>query len=243
MSHASFDIEVRFLGGLTGSQREAFAEAAERWEAVILGDLPHVLVGGETVDDLVILASGDDLDGSGGLLGVGGPAVFRPAGLGDAAGLPVVGEVVLDTADLAALEEEGGLADTVAHEMGHVLGLGTLWAGRGLVAGGGTDAPLYVGPGGAAEFGRLLGLDEPAAVPLETTGGLLTREAHWSEAVLGDELMTGVLDAGPNPLSRLAVASLGDLGYAVDLDAAEPYPASAALIADAAALAGEDFLA
>jgi Leishmanolysin len=239
MSRASFDIEVRFLGGLTGSQREAFAEAAERWEAVILGDLPHVLVGGETVDDLVILASGDDLDGSGGLLGVGGPTVFRPAGLGDAAGLPVVGEVVLDTADL----EEGGLADTAAHEMGHVLGLGTLWAGRGLVAGGGTDAPLYVGPGGAAEFGRLLGLDEPVAVPLENTGGTRTREAHWSEAVLGDELMTGVLDAGPKPLSRLTVASLGDLGYEVDLDAGEPYPASAALITEAAALAWEDFLA
>ena len=82
MSHATFDIEVRFLGGLTGSQRDAFAEAAERWEDVIAGDLPDVLVGGELVDDLVIFASGDALDGPDGFLGVAAPTVPRPAGLG-----------------------------------------------------------------------------------------------------------------------------------------------------------------
>jgi len=244
VSHATFDIEVRFLGGLTGSQQEAFAEAAEQWEEVIAGDLPDVLVGGEVVDDLVIFASGDALDGPDGFLGVAAPTVPRPAGLGEASGLPVVGEMVFDTADLAALEESGGLVDTVTHEMGHVLGVGTLWAERGLMVGQGTALPLYVGPAGAAEFGRLAGLDEPAAPPLESGGGPGTREVHWSEAVLGNELMTGALDAEANPLSRLTVASLEDLGYAVDYEGADEFPAAAALVADAAVLTtGGDFLA
>ena len=236
MRHASdFDIEVRFLGGLTRPQREAFAEAVERWEGVIAGDLPDVLVGGETVDDILILARGDGLDGAGGVLSAAAPAAFRPAGLGEASGLPAAGRMVFDTADLADLEEAGLLDDAVTHEMGHVLGVGTLWAGRGLVAGLGTEAPLYVGPAGAAEFGRLLGLDGAAGVPLETMGGSLTREAHWSEAVLGDELMTGFVNDGTNPLSRLTVASLEDLGYTVDYEGAEPYPAPATQVADAGA--------
>jgi predicted Zn-dependent protease len=243
VSDATFDIEVRFLGGLTGSQRDAFTEAAERWEEVITGDLPDMLVGDETVDDLLILASGDKLDGPDGFVGVGKPTVGRPEGLGEASGLPAVGEMVLDTADLARLEEEG-LVDTVTHEMGHVLGVGTLWAERGLVEGQGTQTPLYVGPAGEAEYGRLLGLDEPAAAPLESGGGPLTREIHWSEAVLENELMTGVLAAGPNPLSQLTAASLDDLGYAVDYEGAEAFPTAAALVADASlSLLGDDFLA
>jgi hypothetical protein len=35
--------------------------------------------------------------------------------------------------------------------------------------------------------------------------------------------MSGFISASGNPMSRVTVASLGDLGYAVDLDAAEPY--------------------
>ena len=154
--------------------------------------------------------------------------------------------MVFDTADLAALEEAGGLVDTVTHEMGHVLGVGTLWAERGLMVGQGTALPLYVGPAGAAEFGRLAGLDGPAAAPLEGGGGPGTREVHWSEAVLGNELMTGFVNAGANPLSRLTVASLEDLGYAVDYAGADEFlgEGAAALVADAAALAtGGDFLA
>ena len=51
------------------------------------------------------------------------------------------------------------------------------------------------------------------------------------------------LDARALAHARGVAADGRAAGLAVDLDAAEPYPASAALIADAAALAGEDFLA
>lgn len=41
--------------------------------------------------------------------------------------------------------------------------------------------------------------------------------------VLGNELMSPTIGGPGNPLSRLTAASLKDLGYQVDLDAAEPY--------------------
>jgi hypothetical protein len=60
-------------------------------------------------------------------------------------------------------------------------------------------------------------------VPVENTGGSGTVDAHWRESVFGSELMTGFVDAGVNPLSRVTVASMGDLGYAVNLADADPY--------------------
>ena len=41
-----------------------------------------------------------------------------------------------------------------------------------------------------------------------------------------NELMTGYLSAGDNPLSRLSIATLQDLGYSVDYSQADPYTAS-----------------
>jgi hypothetical protein len=41
--------------------------------------------------------------------------------------------------------------------------------------------------------------------------------------VFGAELMTGFVGAAGNPLSALTAAAMGDLGYQVDLAAAEPY--------------------
>lgn len=37
------------------------------------------------------------------------------------------------------------------------------------------------------------------------------------------ELMTGFLNSGLNPLSRITIATLGDLGYSVDYSTAESY--------------------
>ena len=36
-----------------------------------------------------------------------------------------------DSADLASLEAQGQLVNVILHEMGHVLGLGTIWTGQG----------------------------------------------------------------------------------------------------------------
>ena len=60
-------------------------------------------------------------------------------------------------------------------------------------------------------------------VPVENTGGAGTRDSHWRETVFRNELMSGFIAATGNPLSKLTVAHLQDLGYVVDMAAAEPY--------------------
>jgi hypothetical protein len=217
-----FTIEVRFLGGLTARQRAAFTAAADRWTSVIVGDLPPAQVDGETVDDVLVLAQGTAIDGPGQVLGQAGPTHLRPAAAGAAALLPVKGAMSFDSADLATMEDEGTLDDVIAHEMGHVLGIGTLWARKGLIEGSGTDDPVFTGAGARAEHAALTG-GRAAGVPVENSGGPGTREGHWRESVFGNELMSGFIGERGNPLSRLTVASLGDVGYQVDLDAAEPY--------------------
>jgi len=217
-----FAIEVRFLGGLTKKQKAAFAHAADRWCKAIVGDLPAVVVDGEKIDDVLILAQGSDIDGPGGVLGQAGPDALRPANAGKSAYLPAKGTMQFDTADLAQMEGNGTLDDVITHEMGHVLGIGSIWATKQLLKGRGTSNPTFAGKGAMKEYGILKGA-KSTPVPVEGTGGPGTRDSHWRESVFGRELMTGYLGNPPNPMSRMTVASLGDLGYVVDLDAAEAY--------------------
>jgi hypothetical protein len=71
-------------------------------------------------------------------------------------------------------------------------------------------------------------------VPVEGNGGDGTADSHWRESVLANELMTGFLGPGTvNPLSRITVASMADLGYTVNIAAADPYaqPSAMSLLA------------
>jgi hypothetical protein len=216
-----FTIEVRFLGGLTPSQQDVFMGAAERWSRIIVGDLPSArLPSGEVVDDIVVNARGAFIDGASGVLGRAGPTVLRPGSM-----LPVTGMMEFDTADLVRMEMDGTLSNVIVHEMGHVLGFGSLWdpAFFDLVQSAGGLNPLYIGQNGMREFASLLGAAAPRPVPVENTGGPGTAGSHWRESVFLNELMTGFIGGGSNPLSRLTVAALQDMGYTVNFDAAEPY--------------------
>jgi len=219
---SAYKIEVRFLGGLTTGQKNAFKTAADRWTKVIVGDLPSVQVDGEVVDDLLILAQGVSIDGPGGILGQAGPTHVRPASAGTSAFLPVKGIMSFDTADLAQMQSDGTLKDVITHEMGHVIGIGTIWALKGLLKGEGTANPRFTGKKAKIEFGKLKS-KAAAEVPVENLGGPGTRDGHWRESVFKTELMSGFIAAPGNPLSRLTVASLKDMGYKVDLTKAETY--------------------
>lgn len=211
-----FAITVRFTGGLTRSQQDAFVAAADRWARVIVGDLPDVVLDGELIDDVLVLASGEDIDGEGNVLGMAGPTHIRVGGA------PCRGIMRFDSADLAAMERDNILVDVITHEMGHVLGIGTLWEELGLVQGADGADPRYTGRVAMVEYGRLTG-SEPEPVPVENEGGDGSRGSHWRERVFRNELMSSAIGGVDNPISRLTVASLIDLTYEVDLDAAEPY--------------------
>ncbi len=132
---SAYKIVVRFLGGLTPTQKNAFRAAAKRWTKVIVGDVPSVLVGGEVIDDLLIEAQGVSIDGPGGILGQAGPTNLRPASAGVSAFLPAKGIMSFDTADLAQMQADGTLLDVITHEMGHVIGIGTIWTYKTLLSG------------------------------------------------------------------------------------------------------------
>lgn len=232
---AVYDIVIRFnAGNPTTAQRQAFRVAEARWQSVISGDVSDITINegvgfcgstealDETIDDLLILADVVDIDGQGGVLGSAGPCVIRTA-----SGLPLIGRMRFDAADLLNLETTGRLDEVIVHEMGHVLGVGGLWDDFGLVAettgAPGADAH-FTGPQARAAFDEAGGEALVGKkVPIEDQGGGGTRFVHWRERVMGSELMTGFVDSGPNPLSIVTVGSLGDMGYEIDLTAAEEY--------------------
>jgi hypothetical protein len=252
----NYDIQFEFIGpGMTQARRAVFNEAAVLWSAVITGDLEDIPVAeGELpagtnvactfatpefvgiIDDLLIFATIAPIDGVGGILGQAGPSFIR----GSTDDLTIIGCMQFDSADVAALEAEGTFNETILHEMGHVLGYGTLWEPSGSLNIDLLDEPCQSNPNATSgfngaeaviEFGVLL--DEagnppaPANPPIENNYGPGTRCGHWDEGFFDNELMTGFLggvtSATVNPFSALTIASMEDMGYQVDYSEAEPY--------------------
>lgn len=207
---SAFSITLQ-MNGLTASQQTVFRQAAYRWSQIITGDLPNVSFNGITVDDVLIAASATYIDGDSGVLASAGPDRFRSGSL-----LPYFGTMQFDTADLAWMEASGTLYYTVLHEMGHVLGIGTIWEWRGLLWGAGTSNPRFIGPHATAAYNAIYGTSA-FGVPVEAGGGSGTRDSHWRESLFANEIMTGWIDGGHNPISRITIASLRDLGYQVNM--------------------------
>ena len=205
------------LSGLTTQQQTLARQAAARWESVIVGDLPDVVYQGRTIDDVLVNVSGQAIDGAGGILGQAGPQAYRTGSY-----LPVAGVVILDTADMAQMQAQNRLLDVLTHEIGHVLGFGIFWQQKGLLSGAGTADPRFTGARATAEYNALFGVHE-SGVPVEATGGQGTALAHWRESTFRTELMTGWNDAAPNAMSRVTVASMADIGYQVNMAAAEAF--------------------
>lgn len=217
----SFSIEIRFLGGLTQSQQTIFDDAARRWQEIITGELPSVqLANGDIIDNVRIDAQGAAIDGTSGILGQAGPTQLRAGSF-----LPATGIMRFDSADLVRLEAENSLIDVIIHEMGHVLGFGTLWSPQflNLISGEGSENPFFVGESAIREYNTLTNNESLDSVPLANTGGAGTRDGHWRELTFDNELMTGFIDDGDNPISRLSIAAFEDMGYQVEYSAAEAY--------------------
>ncbi len=239
---AGFTIDVRFVGQADERAVAVIGRAAARWTAAIGADLPDAIVSmpagscydgqlatTEVIDDLLIFVRVVDIDGYGGVLARAGPCFIRGE-----SGLPLVGVIELDRADLG--RDQQIILDVVTHEMGHVLGIGTLWPLRSLVHDRDGDDPRFLGSVAQTAYQELGGSDE--LVPLENTGGTGTRGSHWRETTFRTELMTGWINAGVNPLSRITIASLRDLGYQIHMGAADPYSLPRSAVATARLVGG-----
>ncbi|MDO4246701.1 MAG: leishmanolysin-related zinc metalloendopeptidase [Deinococcus sp.] len=224
-----YNITLNFAPGSDSRVVSAMNAAATRWQGIVTQGLSAVNVNipagncgsnpafSGTVDDILVFTGSKSIDGPGGVLAQSGPCSVRSSG-----GLTVYSTLIFDSADLDGFASQ--LTDIAVHELGHSLGLGSLWSYKGLTSGAGTTDPRYLGTNGNREYAALGGT--LGQTPEENTGGSGTAEAHWRERTFGNELMTGYLGSGSNPLSRLSIAGLADLGYSVDYSKADSYSAS-----------------
>ena len=219
-------------------QNQAFDDAVSRWAALIPGKLEPVPVNlaagacgsnspaiNQVVDDLLVFVSLEFTDGLGGTLGSAGVCSARMSN-----GLPIVARLTLDSLDVRLLEGTTRLVDLILHELGHALGFGTLWAGKGFLENPSLGNPgadtHFDGPSAVTAFDAIGGnvYTGGQKVPVENEeGGPGSRDTHWRLTVFTNELMTPFLTAGANPLSRVTVASLGDLGYDVNEGGADAF--------------------
>ncbi|MHA0036271.1 leishmanolysin-related zinc metalloendopeptidase [Deinococcus sp. PESE-13] len=241
-----YNITLKFAPGSDPSVVSAMQAAANRWQSVITQGQPDATASipagacgsnaafSGTIDDILVFTGNTSIDGPGGVLAQSGPCSVRTS-----TGLTTYSTLVFDTADLGQFS--GQLADIAVHELGHSLGIGSLWSRFRIVSGTGTSNPVYTGTNGVREYRAAGGT--LSSVPVENQGGQGTAGSHWRETTFKTELMTGYLNSGVvNPLSRMSVGSLQDMGYAVNYAAADAYrvPSAAALSAEKLELGGHE---
>ena len=236
-----FSIDLVFLGDSTVEEQEILRHTAKRWEVVIQTELPNYtfpdawsgtcgehsieIPAGEQIDDLRIYVTRFP----------GKDAWRRPAGSGApsllrSSSLPIIGCVQFNFRFIVSdTQVRHPLWGVGFHEIGHVLGIGTIWDDSGMLRGLNADAH-FAGPQAIAAFDQAGGTDyQGAKVPTEQDG------AHWRSSVLSGEIMVPSFSS-VDALSAITLQALSDLGYSVDLSEADPYvlpsPTAAKPVAD-----------
>ncbi len=249
----SYAIDLIMTDRPGGVVEAAFDDAVEYWESILANtELPDVPVGSgvplgcrgvtsdqslEVIDDLAVVVSVGEVDGQGGILGWA-----AVCGIREESRLPLIGALRFDSEDLEVLRESDAMEEVILHEIGHLLGFGSVWDEQGLLINPslpdslGTDTH-FRGPLAIAAFNEAGGdiYTGGEKVPVENYAARGSGDAHWRESVLDHELMTPRLNLGvSNPLSATTVQSLADMGYTVDARLAEPFrlPGAAAAARD-----------
>lgn len=232
-----FNIDLVFLDDFTAEEREVWHRMVNRWESAIQTELPDYefskasviecgdhsirISAGEQIDDLrIYITKFDEIDPLGRRVGGYGGPIMRLR----SSSMPIIGCIGIEQ----EVSTQFYVWITGLHEIGHVLGIGAHWNRSGMLHGLNADAH-FAGPQAIAAFDQAGGIDyQGAKVPTEPDG------THWPPSVLSGELMT---PSSGYALSAITLGALSDLGYSVDLSAADPYvlptPTAAKPVGDA----------
>lgn len=245
-----FDLELVIVDEGSASQNGIITRVAERYESMMgLGDFDATLnvaadecapgmpeVTGQPLDDIAVYVMIGPLDGAGNAVAMSGtcPGWYR-VGAGGWVGMPGLGAVVLDEADIAELESEGVLEAVVTREMARALGFNPLmWDAHGFLqnpslpeepdADTHMNAPLVVAAFNAAGGEGYAG----TRVPLENGAVEGISDVFWRASVFGDEVMTPYVTGDSQPLSRITLEALYEVGYELDVTMADPFTLASA---------------
>ncbi len=233
-SRSKADIMDVDVSGVDLQYRPFFRLAERIWEQRIVGyngNLPTAVK--RQLGKLQITASTVAIDGAGGVLGQAAPTQILRYGGNVANGrrqpniaIAQRGIMQFDTADLDALLLDGTLQSVILHEMGHVLGIGSLWNDNDLLNN--TTRRDYIGRQGLAAYRKESGNRFAQAVPVEQFGGPGTAGSHWDSldpffnppGANSSELMIGFIAPGEQKfISETTWNSLRDLHFALRGDA------------------------
>ena len=235
-----FNVDVVWVGPTLPRQRELVRQSRDRWTRVLIGDMPDMRFSGMVscfdeawrifgvVDDMLVFVDFPNVRAvPGGGAGKGGPCGLRDESFTPYMGVASVGYDQRST--------DTGLIRIATHELGHALGFhAQVWHQRGLlvnptwIAGVGADTH-FRGIAAREAFDAAGGTDyrEGSKVPVEN---VFSVDHHWKTSFRSDgPIQTGVFQrelmsvSGGPYLSAITVAVFKDLGYVVDLDAADPY--------------------
>ncbi|MEZ5925296.1 MAG: Ig-like domain-containing protein [Hyphomicrobiaceae bacterium] len=210
--------------------------AAAFWELAIVGEVPLATPSQIislnpgftpspviTVDDIIILIGFDQLPSDPNDPTRSPAAQGEPLATRSGSSIPAYGLLTLDDSGLGNVLGGDGpeaLTRLMIHEIGHALGFGTLWDTLGLVQSV-NGAESYVGANALAEFRPLNNDPSATVVPIETQGGSGTALQHWDSTLFAGEIFgTSVSTLA---ISRISLGAMADLGYTIDLGAADPF--------------------
>ena len=226
-----YDIDIVFMDDfLTDRQKGLVRRAADRWEQIIVGDVPAQSFTGQvklnnrftlegTIDDIRIFVSVRELDHINGNIGA---VAYNLAG----GWPPYAGYIDLDPDGINDFQRstigEDILYKVILHEMGHCVGIYASKL-RNFAIEYENFGWFFAGEKATAVFARIVGFDIPG-VPLYSSNVRASNMSHWRDEVVGDELMiAGWFRPNRAPLSVITIAALEDLGYSVDYRMADDY--------------------